>query len=131
MWDPLRKKEVASTPEETVRQWFIGVLETNCAVPRHMMMSEVELEFGAKKYRADIVVYGKDLHPLAIVECKREDVPLTREVAVQALRYNAVLDVPFIFLTNGQSTFAYRKEGQGFISLQALPSYKEMTLCQP
>ena len=26
VWDPLRKKEVALTPEEKVRQWFIGVL---------------------------------------------------------------------------------------------------------
>lgn len=26
IWDPLRKKQVALTPEERVRQWFIGVL---------------------------------------------------------------------------------------------------------
>ena len=26
IWDPLRKKMVALTPEERVRQWFIGVL---------------------------------------------------------------------------------------------------------
>mgnify|MGYP004650507059 FL=1 len=24
VWDPLRKKAVALTPEEKVRQWFIG-----------------------------------------------------------------------------------------------------------
>ena len=40
IWDPLRKKEVALTPEERVRQWCIGVLNNSFGVPLHMMMSE-------------------------------------------------------------------------------------------
>ena len=57
VWDPLRRKEVALTPEEEVRQWFIGdVLHDGMGVPLHMMMSEVSLSFGDKAWRADIVV---------------------------------------------------------------------------
>ena len=39
VWDPLRKKTVALTPEEKVRQWFIGVLKERMKVPEYMMMS--------------------------------------------------------------------------------------------
>ena len=58
IWDPLRRKMVALTPEERVRQWFIGVLQEVAQVPRHQMMSEVEMHFGDadKVWRADILV---------------------------------------------------------------------------
>lgn len=48
IWDPLRKKEVALTPEERVRQWCIGVLAGPMKVPMHMMMSEVGFRLGGK-----------------------------------------------------------------------------------
>ena len=46
VWDPLRKKEVALTPEEHVRQWFIGMLGSRMHVPMHMMMSETAFRLG-------------------------------------------------------------------------------------
>ena len=67
IWDPLRKKRVTATPEERVRQWFIVQLRDVFGVPEHMMMSEVGFKFGDKPYRADIVVYGRDAAPLAVV----------------------------------------------------------------
>jgi hypothetical protein len=63
IWDPLRKKMVALTPEERVRQWFIGVLKESMKVPEYMMMSEVSLKLGYKPFRADILVYGRDTAP--------------------------------------------------------------------
>ena len=56
VWDPLRKKMVALTPEEKVRQWFIGVLRDTLKVPEHMMMSEASLKYGRKRFRTDILV---------------------------------------------------------------------------
>ncbi|MCQ2143876.1 MAG: type I restriction enzyme HsdR N-terminal domain-containing protein [Bacteroidales bacterium] len=123
VWDPLRKKEVALTPEEKVRQWFIGVLRDSLGVPEHMMMSEVGFKLGDKPYRADILVYGRDLKPLAVVECKRPEVRLSKEVLEQTIRYNLVLDVQYIMITNGNSTIAYHK-GEGFLT--ALPKYEEI-----
>ena len=107
LWDPLRKKEVADTPEERVRQWFIGVLRDTMGVPEHMMRSEVEMLFGSahKKYRADILIFGRDTRPVAVVECKRPEVPLDSSVLGQALRYNMVLGVRWIIITNGRSTY--------------------------
>ena len=105
IWDPLRKKMVALTPEERVRQWFIGVLKESMKVPEYMMMSEVSLKLGDKPFRADILVYGRDTAPLMVVECKRPETALDREVLEQALKYNLVLGVRYIAITNGERTF--------------------------
>lgn len=129
-WDPLRKKEVAATPEEKVRQWFIGVLTRDCKVPQQLMMSETGFNFGRKRYRADILVYDRNASPLAVVECKAPEVRLDAEVARQALRYDSVLNVRFVFLTNGLSTFVYGREGGSFKALDKLPDYDEMLCLQ-
>ena len=111
VWDPLRKKMVALTPEEKVRQWFISTLRDQFNVPEHMMMSEVSFKLGNKPFRADILVYGRDLSPLMVVECKREDIEMDREVLEQALRYNLALGVTYIVITNGRATFGFRRRG--------------------
>ena len=136
VWDPLRKKLVALTPEEKVRQWFIGVLRDSAQVPVHMMMSEVALKFGDKPYRADILVYGRDTAPLMVVECKREDIQLDSEVLEQALRYNLALGVKYIIITNGRKTFGFKKvdtAGQPgheneapFEQMNSFPTWEEM-----
>ena len=112
IFDPLRKKEVALTPEERVRQWFIGVLSQHLEVPLHMMMSEAGFKLGGKQFRADILVYDRKAQPLAVVECKRPEVELTREVLDQAVRYNMVLNVQFIMITNGTRTIICRRKKQ-------------------
>ncbi|MCQ2141709.1 MAG: type I restriction enzyme HsdR N-terminal domain-containing protein [Bacteroidales bacterium] len=128
VWDPLRRKDVALTPEERVRQWFISLLRDSLGVPVHQMMSEVGLQYGAGKvYRADIVVYARGGHPLAIVECKRPEVTLSQATFEQALRYDMVLGVPFIFVTNGHSTFVARRAGEGYEFLKKIPTYVEMS----
>jgi type I site-specific restriction endonuclease len=129
VWDPLRKKLVALTPEEKVRQWFIGVLRDSAQVPVHMMMSEVALKFGDKPYRADILVYGRDTAPLMVVECKREDVTIDRAVLEQALKYNLVLDVGYIAVTNGVTTFGFRRTGredEPFEAVKEFPDWETM-----
>lgn len=126
IYDPLRRKMVADTPEERVRQWFIGQLGQIAQVPEWLMMSEVQMTFGQKSWRADILVYSRDAKPLAVVECKRPDVKIDAAVAEQALRYHAVQNVKFIFLTNGTSTYIYRKEDAGFTPLGHFPTYQEM-----
>ena len=126
IWDPLRKKNVARTPEENVRQWFIGVLHNDMKVPMHMMMSEAGLKLGQKQYRADILVYDRNARPLVIVECKRPEVELTQEVLDQAVRYNMVLDVKYIIITNGTRTYICGKQGDRYAFLNAFPTYNEM-----
>ncbi len=126
IWDPLRKKDVARTPEEIVRQWFIGVLNANMKVPMHMMMSEAGLKLGGKQFRADIIVYDRKAQPLAVVECKRPEVDLNQDVLDQAVRYNMVLNVKFIIITNGTKTYICRRQGDRYGFVDTVPTYNEM-----
>ena len=129
IWDPLRKKEVTLTPEERVRQWFIGVLSHQMQVPMHMMMSEVGFKLGGKQFRSDILVYDRSTHPLMIVECKRPEVELSSEVLDQVIRYNMVLDVKYIAVTNGVKTFICMRKDGTYALLDSVPKYNEM-VCQ-
>ena len=129
VWDPLRKKSVRLTPEEEVRQWFISVLHEGMKVPEHMMMSEVSLTWNEMDYRADIVVYDRQAHPLLVVECKRPEVELTQEVVDQAIRYNNALDVRYIVVTNGLKTFMFERCTDGFVFVDKAPLWEDM-LCR-
>ncbi len=129
IWDPLRKKDVALTPEERVRQWCIGVLAGQLQVPLHMMMSETGFKLGDKQFRADIIVYDRKVQPLMVVECKRPEVEITGEVLDQAVRYNMVLNVKYIMITNGTRTFVCKRNGNGFSFIDKVPAYNEM-ICQ-
>ena len=126
IWDPLRKKDVALTPEEKVRQLCIGVLASGIGVPMHMMMSEAGFCLGGKQFRADILVYDRKAQPLAVVECKRPEVELTAEVLDQALRYNMVLNVKYIIITNGIKTFIAKRQEGRFEFMNSVPSYNQM-----
>mgnify|MGYP003400532589 CR=1 FL=1 len=126
IWDPLRKKEVALTPEERVRQWCIGVLAGQLQVPLHMMMSEAGFKLGDKQFRADIIVYDRKAQPLMVVECKRPEVEITSEVLDQAVRYNMVLNVKYMIITNGTGTYIFKREEDGFAAVGTLPGYEEM-----
>ena len=129
VWDPLRKKEVALTPEERVRQWCIGVLASQMQVPMHMMMSEAGFKLGDKQYRADVLVYDRKAQPLMVVECKRPEVELTQEVLDQAVRYNMALNVRYMIITNGARTYICQRQGDRFVFIENVPTYNEM-LCQ-
>ena len=129
VWDPLRKKEVALTPEERVRQWCIGVLASQMQVPMHMMMSEAGFKLGDKQYRADVLVYDRKAQPLMVVECKRPEIELTQEVLDQAVRYNMALNVRYMIITNGTRTFICQRQADRFVFIENVPTYNEM-LCQ-
>lgn len=124
--DPLRNKTVPLTPEEVVRQWFITVLTDQCSVPRGLLNSEVGFSMGGKRFRADILVWNREANPVALVECKAPEVPLTSKVLDQAGRYNMVLDLKWIILTNGRSTAVLKKIDNQFVPFGKLPTYDEM-----
>ena len=92
-------------------------------------MSEVSLKFGQKPWRADILVYDRSGAPLLVAECKRPEITLDAGVLEQAMRYNSVLGVRFLAVTNGNLTYLYRLEGETFVPCETFPSYEEM-LCQ-
>lgn len=105
--DPVRRRWVALTEEEWVRQHTIRILHQHYGYPLELMQVEGTITLNGLSRRCDIVVF-RDGMPWLIVECKKPNVKLTQQVCDQACRYNTVLHVPYIILTNGHSTIVLR-----------------------
>ena len=101
IFDVVRKKYVALTPEEWVRQHTIRYLAEEKKFPLSLIAVEVSLNRGTKKQRADIVIYTTDGKPRMIVECKAPEVKITQETFFQIARYNAPLKMSYLVVTNG------------------------------
>ena len=101
VFDPVRRRWVALTPEEWVRQCTIQRLHNVGGYPLEVMQVEGAISLNGMTRRCDIVVY-RDGQPWMIVECKKSEVSLTQRVCDQACRYNTVLKVPYLMLTNGK-----------------------------
>ncbi len=108
VFDPLRKKYVTLTPEEQVRQYFIQWLSKERNYPLSLMMSEYPIEYNTRKMRCDIVCFNRGLQPVLIVECKSPMVKLDSLVTDQIAKYNLVLRVDILIITNGYQTYAYK-----------------------
>lgn len=104
MLDPVRRKWVALTPEEWVRQQVIHYLHHQLAYPLELIQVEGSIKVNNMSRRCDIVVYATSGLPRMIVECKAPEVPLTQKTIDQACRYNTVLQVPLLMITNGKQT---------------------------
>ena len=102
IFDPVRRRRVRLTPEEAVRQQTIRELHELCGYPLELMQVEAAITLNGLTKRCDIVVYDHNVRPWMIVECKKESIPLTQKVVDQACRYNLVLQVPYLLLTNGR-----------------------------
>jgi hypothetical protein len=127
VFDPVRKRWVALTPEEWVRQHFVQYLLQTKGYPPALMAIEKEIELWGLKKRCDIVVYGPGgITPLLLVECKQPAVPLDEQVIDQALRYNLDLRVSHIVITNGNHTAAFSLHPAGFAPLTDIPHWESL-----
>lgn len=127
VFDPVRRRYVALTPEEWVRQQTVAFLRDDKGYPLQLMQVEGAITLNGMTKRCDIVVYDSDVHPLMIVECKKESVPLTQKVVDQACRYNLVLKVPYLLLTNGKQQLCLKVdvESQQLQQIR-IPSWEEI-----
>ena len=101
IFDALRKKYVALTPEEWVRQHFIRFLTDYKGYPKGLLANEVQLNLNGTKKRCDTVLFNKDLSARMIVEYKAPHVEITQAVFDQITRYNMVLKVDYLIVSNG------------------------------
>ena len=128
IYDPLRRKEVALTPEEWVRQHFVRFLITARSYPPEHIANEVSINLNTTSKRCDTVVYDDYLKPLVIIEYKAPDVSITSEVFDQISRYNSVLRVPYLMVSNGLAHYCcfmdYRKMETCF--LDEIPAYADI-----
>lgn len=101
VYDILRRRWVALTPEEWVRQHFVAYLINHLHYPITRLANEISLKLNNTSRRADTMVYDASLHPLAIIEYKASSIALSNDVLNQALRYNLVFNARAVIITNG------------------------------
>ena len=128
VYDSLRKKFVALTPEEFVRQHFVSWLISSLHYPPSLMTNEIGIDLNGTKKRCDSVVFNPDGTPLTIVEYKAPDVKITQQVFEQIARYNIVLKARYLVVSNGLNHYCcvmdYKNDSYQFIP--AIPDYREM-----
>lgn len=108
IYDVLRRKYVALTPEEWVRQHFVHWLLNEKGYPASLMANEVGLRLNGTLRRADTLVYGHDSSPVLVVEYKAPEVAITHAVFDQIARYNMVLGAPWLAVSNGMEHYCCR-----------------------
>ena len=126
VFDPLRRRFVALTPEEEVRQKVLYLLVEQLHVPAGLVAVEYSVKVNGLDKRADVVVFGTEGRPLMVVECKAPSVVLTHTVLEQALRYHSTLQPKFLLLSNGASTYCLKVEDGAVHALDHLPDFTEM-----
>ncbi|ELR69566.1 hypothetical protein C900_04791 [Fulvivirga imtechensis AK7] len=101
IFDVIRKKFVALTPEEWVRQHIVHFLIFQRDYPRSLIRVESGLKYNQLKKRSDILVYNRMARPFLVVECKSYDVSISQATLNQVSIYNKQLGAQFAMVSNG------------------------------
>ena len=129
IWDVLRRRYVALTPEEWVRQHFVHYLIEHRGYPSSLLANEVNLQVGnGKKLRADTVLYDTRLHPRMIIEYTAPDIPLTQKAFEQVGAYNLLLHVDYLVVSNGMQSYCCKMDydHQEYLYLEEIPDYQNI-----
>ena len=122
----IRRKWLKLEPEEWVRQHLIAYLSGSLGYPMGLMAVEHRLMLNGVEKRADLVCYNNEGQPVLLAECKAPNVKLSQDTLDQAARYNLVLNVPNLLLTNGNQHYAVATDINSPVEiLKSIPSFKQ------
>ena len=131
-YDAIRQKPIRVTPEETVRQEIVSFLVDKLKVPVHMLRVEESLAHHVKNCldRSDVVIMRmaddhESVIPLAVIECKREELDLDDNMISQAHNYAKQLKCSFFMLTNGKKTLCFHRDTDN--NILRIKSFREYT----
>ena len=128
VFDRLRKRYVALTPEEWVRQHFVEFLIEAKHFPAALMANEVSLTQNGIKRRCDTLVANREGKPLVIVEYKAPEIEITQQVFDQIVRYNMVFRARYLMVSNGMAHYCCQidYENNTYSFLSEIPCYDEL-----
>lgn len=126
--DVLRRRFVALTPEEWVRQHFVHFLIDHKGYPAALLANEIQLKCGEKTLRADSVLYSRELVPRMIIEYKAPHIPITQKVFDQITAYNLLLHVDFLLVSNGMEHYICKMDYEAgkYSFLKEIPNYENL-----
>ncbi|MEN8118379.1 MAG: type I restriction enzyme HsdR N-terminal domain-containing protein [Bacteroidota bacterium] len=127
IFDIIRKKYVVLTPEEWVRQNFIQYLRTEKKYPEALMAVEKQIMVNGKQRRFDLLIYNRKGKPLLIAEFKAPNVKITQDAFDQVVRYNMVVLVERVVVSNGLQHFVCHIDYQNnsYAFLQEIPEFDQ------
>ena len=129
IFDEIRKKWIALTPEEWVRQHFIKYLVLHKGYPESLIGVEVSFKVNSLTRRADILIYNRLGNPVLIIECKAPEVKIDNKVFDQIVAYNFRFNLGYIVVTNGINHFACKVQGDElpeYEFLKSIPDYDQL-----
>lgn len=128
IFDSLRRKYVALTPEEWVRQHFVHFLIDHKGYPKGLLANEVELKIGEKRLRCDTLLYTSDTQPRMIIEYKAPTIQLQQKTFDQISAYNLLLKVDYLVVSNGLQHHCCKMDydARSYSFLEAIPDYEKL-----
>jgi hypothetical protein len=128
IFDILRRRYIALTPEEWVRQSFIHYLINHLGYPSTLLANEVSLKIGQKQLRADSVLYNQSLQPRMIIEYKAPNIEITQKVFDQISAYNLLLHADYLVVSNGIDHYCCKMDydGKKYLLIDHIPRYEEI-----
>ena len=110
-----------------VRQHFVHFLLAHKGYPQALMANEVQVQLNGTKKRCDTVLYRRDLTARMIVEYKAPEIEITQKVFDQITRYNMVLKVDYLIVSNGLQHYCrIDYEHNSYTFLQDIPEYQNL-----
>lgn len=129
IYDFLRRRYVALTPEEWVRQHFTHYLVKHKGYPAGLLANEVTVAVGGVRRRCDSVLFHpQGGRPRLIVEYKSPEVKISQATFLQISSYNSALRADYLVVSNGLTHYACRLayDPPQATFLHALPAYAEL-----
>lgn len=126
IYDSLRQRYVALTPEEWVRQHFVNFLIAYKGYPKSLIANEVSLRLASVTRRVDTVVYNRDLTPLMIIEYKAPNIQITQQTFRQITNYDRALHAKYLTLSNGLKHFCLRVSPESTTFLSSFPTFDDL-----
>ena len=121
IFDPFRKKWLALTPEEWVRQSLLGYLLHDAKYPASLIAVERGVKVGELSRRFDAMVHNRNGKPWMLIECKAPGEPIDNAAVSQLLAYQSILGAKYLLLANGTETRCWQIVERQVIELDKLP----------
>lgn len=125
IFDEFRRKWVALTPEEWVRQHMLRYMADFKNYPRTLMAVEKKVSVNGLSQRFDLLIYNRRGEPLLIAEFKSPEVKIDQSAFDQLIRYNTHLLAPLALVSNGMSHFVCKLdfENKSAVYLPEIPDF--------
>ena len=117
---PIRNKYLVLQPEELVRQLLLLFFIKEKKYAKSRIAVEKLLIINDLRRRFDILIYDKHTKPFLLIECKAPKVKITQSAFEQVAQYNLALQVPYLVVSNGLTTFCckmnYKTQSYDFLT---------------